>query len=273
MFQRTGGVSYKLKNLKLLRISLILIAVGLLIFLILYSRGAISIADNFFRGFRAATYSKLSFIGTFVSEIKKNKALIEENIQLQEEIDGLLARLAWEEDLKEQNDFLRQALGLSVISGRLSTDAGIFSNHFTPEGHYILINKGAENSIKKGDIVISSSGALVGIVDEVFNNYSRVASVMSKDFKATIQVMSKDISGIAQGAMEEGINLDFISQNDEIAEGDIVSTSGNDIFPAGLIVGKVIKVGDTDGGLFKDVVVEPVIKQVNLSQVLVLTKD
>ena len=92
------------------------------------------------------------------------------------------------------------------------------------------------------------------------------------NFKATITILAKNISGIAHGAMTEGLYLDFISQNDEIREDDTVITSGNDIFPPGLIIGKVVKIDPGSGGLFKQVKVHPLSEDLNISRVLVITK-
>lgn len=260
------------KNLKLLRISIILIAVGLLVFLILYSRNTLVKANGFLQGARISAYSKLSFIGSFISEVGGINTLTRENLKLREENQDLLARLAFQEDLKGQNERMREAMGLPAISGRNLLDAGVFNLGSDPGGHHLLINKGAKDSLKKDDVVISASGVLIGIVDEPFENYSRINTVMSIVFKATIKVLSKDISGIAKGAVENGIYLDFISQNDEISEGDTIVTSGNDIFPAGLIIGKVSRVSADSGSLFKTVIVEPAFNDINLGRVLVILK-
>lgn len=259
-------------NLKFLRIAIIFIAAGLLVFFIFYSRTTIFKAGRGFQTIRTGTYSKLSFIGSFLSEIKRNKTLIEENYRLEEENRKLLARLAIQEELKEQNDFLREALDLKAAEPYKMTDANVFNIQSDPEGNYLLINKGTDEGIKKDDVVVTSSGVLIGLVGSVFENYSKVNSVIHGNFKATISVLPGNIPGIARGAMEEGIILDFISQNDEINENDLVVTSGNDIIPAGLILGKITRISADDGNLFKNVRVAPMFKDLNISNILIINK-
>jgi len=230
-----------------------------------------SVVNYFLQETRVAVYSKLSFIGSFISEVKGIKSLTEENIRLKEDRQAILSNLASQERLKEENIFLRELLGLKIQEMKPLV-VGIFNSESTPRGSNLLINKGQIDGVKKDDVVISSSGVLIGVVDNVAEDYSRVILVTNLDFKTTIKIISKKTSGIAIGSMAKGIYLDFISESDEVVEGDTVVTTGNDLFPPNLIVGKVVQVSSGNGGLFKNVRVEPAIEEINLSQALVLLK-
>jgi rod shape-determining protein MreC len=257
---------------KLLIFFLIVAAAGLLVFLVPYAKPALSSTNIFLINVRTSIYSRLSFTGSIVSEIRKTKTLIDDNLILKEENESLLSRLALQEELSKQNDFLREALKLNSLAGRKITDAGVYNLQFTPEGYYLLVNKGETANISRDDIVITSSGILIGTIDEIHKNYSRVSTVMNSGFKATIKVLDKNITGIAVGAMGNGVSLDYISQNDDVTEGDTVVTSGNDIFPAGLIIGKIIMVKNENGSLFKEVRTDPMLKRINLERVLILSQ-
>lgn len=257
---------------KLIRIIAILIAAGLLVFLLIYLRNTAYLANSFIQKSRTIIYSRLSFVGNFLSEIKKIKNLTLENIKLKEENHNLLSLLSEQSELKEQNIFLREAINLPMLSGRRLIDAGIFNTQFTPNGYHVLINKGADDGIKKGDIIISSGGILIGIVDQTASSYSKASTVSNLDFKATIETLFKGITGIATGSLGDGIYLDFIYQNDEITEGDIVITSGSDNFPPGLILGKVVRIKSENGSLFKIVQVKPIMNELDLSRVLIISQ-
>ena len=259
-----------MKNKKLLSLITIFLAAGLLVFLVYFARTAVDRVSLFLQEARVLTYAKLSFIGNFVSTLNGIAALTGENIELKEENKNLLSLLASQAELEEENYFLREALNLPTLEERKLHEAEIFDFQFTPDGYSLFINKGESDGIEKGLIVITSSGILVGAVDEVFKNYSRVVTVTNLKFKVTIKILLKNISGIANGASKEGVFLDFISQNDEVIEGDMVVTSGTDIFPPGLIVGKISRVSSNSGNLFKDVKVEPTMTEVNLSRVLII---
>src|SRR3989338_9678770 len=261
-----------MENRKLWRPIIYFLAVGLLIFLLIYLRSAGNAINYFLQETRVVIYSKLSFVGNFISEIKTIKSLTEENIRLKEERQALLVDLAGQEILTEENIFLRESLGLSITPEQRSLVVGVFNLESTPRGHNLLINKGQIDGVKKDDVVISSSGVLIGFIDDISDNHSRIVMVTNLDFKTTIKIISKNTFGIATGAMGDGIHLDFISENDDAVEGDIVVTTGNDTFPPGLIVGKVIEVSSSNDGLFKNVKVKPAVEEINLSRALVLLK-
>lgn len=255
------------------KLNLFLIAaVGLLVFLFTYLRPASNVVNHFLQETRVVTYSKLGFIGSFISGIKSIKALTEENIRLKEEKQSFIANLADRERLIEENSFLRESLGLKITQEMRSLVVGVFNLESTPRGHSLLINKGQKDGVKKDDVVISSFGVLIGIVEHPFENYSKVITVTNLNFKTTIKIVSKNISGIAIGSMAGGIYLDFISENDDVVEGDMVVTTGNDILPPGLVVGRVIQVSSSSGSLFKNIRVRPAIEEINLSQALVLLR-
>lgn len=261
-----------MKNGKLWKPTIYLLAVGLLIFLFMYLRPVGSVFNNFLQETRVALYSKLSFVSSFISEVKRVKSLTEENIRLKEEKQSLLSELAGHETLEEENVFLRESLGLKITQKMRPLVVGVFNLESTPRGHYLLINKGQKDGVKKDDVVISSSGILIGVVDAIFENYSRVVTVTNLSFKTTIKVLSKNTSGIATGAMGDGIYLDFISDKDDVVEGDIVVTTGNDTFPSDLIVGKVVQVSLSSDGIFKNVRVKPTMEEINLSRALLLLR-
>lgn len=250
----------------------LIVAVGLLVFLFVYLRPFGSVVSHFLQETRVVVYSKLSFIGNFISEINRARTLTEENMSLKQERQNLLGNLAGLETLTEENIFLRELLGLEITRETRSLVVGVFNLESTPRGHYLLINKGHKDGVKKDDVVISSSGVLIGILDDISENYSRVITVTSLSFKTTIKIISKNISGIARGGMAEGIYLDFISEYDDVVEGDTVVTTGNDTFPPDLIVGQIVRVSSSNDGIFKSIKVKPAIEEINLSRAVVLSR-
>lgn len=250
----------------------LIVAVSLLIFLFTYLWPASNALHYFLQETRVAAYSKLSFIGNFISEIKSLKNLTKENIILKEEKRGLLTGLAGLQTLKEENIFLRESLRLKITQEIQPLVVGVFNLESTPRGHNLLINKGQKDGVKKDEVVISSSGVLIGVVDAIFDNYSRVVIVTNLNFKTTIKILSRNTSGIATGAMGDGIYLDFISEKDDVVEGDIVVTTGNDIFPPDLIVGRVVKVSLSNDGIFKNVRVKPAMEETGLNRAILLLR-
>ncbi|OGN00573.1 MAG: rod shape-determining protein MreC [Candidatus Yanofskybacteria bacterium RIFCSPHIGHO2_02_FULL_41_29] len=214
----------------------------------------------------------MSNIGFFISKLNTIGNLTKANILLEEEVLKLRSDLAALNELKEENVFLREVLGLDRIIGRDIIDAKTFNLQFTPEGHYMLVNEGLRAGIKNGSIVVSSSGVLIGRIIEVSDNFSRVALITNLDFKVTVRLLHGKTAGISKGLLNDGLFLDFIAQDDEIESGDVLVTSGNDIFPAGLIVGTVDNVSSDTGNVFKSVTAKAELNDINISRVLIVNR-
>lgn len=259
-----------MKNEKLFRLTFYFLAVGLLVFLIIFNNLRLSFDIGFIKNTRIYSFSKLSIFGSFVSELKTIKNLTEENIALKDENNILLSQIAVRSELENENEFLRSVLGLPLTYSHELVDAKVFNLQFTPEGHSLLIDIGSKNGIKPGDVVISSSMVLVGRVAGTDTNVSRVELITNPDFKITVRLSGSDITGIARGVMSDGILLDFISQDDDVNPGHTAVTNGNDLFPPGLIIGRVERVGQNDGGLFKKVFVKPEFQNTDISRVIIL---
>lgn len=255
-----------------IKLGLIFIAAGLLIFLIVVGVISSNIPGRlkFIQDARAVLFSQISVARIFVSELGTIRNLSRDNAVLREEIRKLQSQLAIHSELKEQNKFLREALGLEYRPEFEFIDAKTFNLQFTPEGHYMLLNKGADSGIEKGSPVISPAGVLIGQVADADSNFSKVILVSDPDFKTTVRLINNNTSGISRGSLGEGILLDFISQNDPAENGDIVVTSGNDFLPAGLLVGSVSRIEADSGDLFKKVWVKPEFENINISRVLII---
>lgn len=259
--------NFKKRNL----VPVILVA-GLFVFFIFLARPYIFKHYQLIGIIRINIFSKVNRFASFISKMDRIRDLTEENLALEDKNRKLLSELAVYVDLDSQNSFLRESLGLNLPIEYSLIEARTFDMQFSPEGHFMLINKGRTDNIKEGDIVISSSGVLIGRVNSIYESFSRVALITNSDLKITIKLLNKDIIAISRGMLDNGIRLDFVSQNDEISEGDVGVTNGNDEFPPGLLVGFVSKVGPNDGNLFREVLMKPEFKQMKLDRVLILDK-
>lgn len=183
---------------------------------------------------------------------------------------GLQAKI---DNLENENNFLRRATRISQKVEHPIVYAGIFNINLTPIGYNVLLNKGARDGISEGDIVITAEGVLVGKVQRVMQNFSRIFFVSDLEFKVTVKVMNSDTTGITRGALNDGIYLDFIVQEDKIEEKDVLMSTGNDMFPPALIVGSVDRVETNANQMFKKVHIRPAVRDTKLGRVLVIKME
>jgi len=262
------------KNKALWRVLIFMLAAGLLVFLSFFLSNKLKIPLSYkvVQEARVYIFSHISNLGSFISKIKTIGNLVRENIELQEKNSTLISQIAANSALKEENIFLREALGLDLLNMNEVIDARAFNIQLAPDGHHMLINKGREAGIEKGDAIIASSGVLIGQVSETSDNFSKVDFVTNADNKITVRLLSNNTAGISRGSLGAGLIIDFISQNDEIAEGDIIVTSGNDNFPAGLIVGTISHISSDDGNIFKNVTAKAEFQSISIDRILVIRK-
>lgn len=136
----------------------------------------------------------------------------------------------------------------------------------------ITVNKGSADGVKENMAVVNKDG-LVGRTRNVTTHTSEVLLIL--DAQGSLGGMTKEsripgvLTGIGGGkGLLSMTNLPF---NAEIQLNDVVVTSGEGgVFPAGLLVGTVVKVGNSVDGLSKEAVIEPFCNFDSLDEVLIL---
>ncbi|OGN02907.1 MAG: hypothetical protein A3G02_00870 [Candidatus Yanofskybacteria bacterium RIFCSPLOWO2_12_FULL_44_13b] len=213
------------------------------------------------------------YIRVFGRKIFAVKDIINENISLKEKIISLQGQGAAIESLKSENNALRNALDIKKRFGSEKTiAAGIYGGNPLVEGRW-LINRGSDSGIEAGDIVVLESGVLVGRVANAHDGFSTVTAVDDVNIQVTSRVLNEKTTGLAKGLGNGSINFELIIQDDEIKEGDIVISTGDDQYPPGLIIGAVSSVGVSKTHVFKDVKIRPAFSDVRFGKVVVIGQN
>jgi rod shape-determining protein MreC len=173
--------------------------------------------------------------------------------------------------LAEENRKLREALPenrvISESSAHISYDSAgklkfeyqtanvvQFTTHL--QNNFITIDKGIKQGIKKDMAVLSPSG-IAGIVVDVSEDFALVLSVINSQFKATPMIPAanfRDGSVSWNGKDPNIIQLNGVSRFEKIQPGmDVVTSNYSVKFPAGIPIGKIVKVGKTGGSSFYDI--------------------
>jgi len=223
---------------------------------------------------RPASYlfSKLEGAGFFFRGIIGFGSIVSKNENLKKENFSLLSQLADYEDIKNENDFLRNALNISPRFNEKIVYANIYQFQLGSDGYDVLLNKGASDGIVEGDVIITETGVLIGRIKRAHDDFSLALVVNDTDFSVAVKILNSDTIGIAKGALNQGLYLDFVVQGDLIQEGDIVVSSGMDLTPPALIVGTVSHVETKVTDLFKKVKIKPAMGEMKIGRVLVIRK-
>ena len=220
--------------------------VGVSLFLMISDQAGVATIKQF-------KSSVLDVMGIFLEVGTQSTSIIRNNLDTLKQISNLkneLDRLKTENQLlsdwkhkagalASQNEALRNLhnfIPLPVadpISGRvIASSGGVFTKS-------VLINIGKINGAKIGQAVMSRV-ALIGVIVETGNNFSRVLLITDLNSQVPVRVQNTGDPGILMGDNSKMASLFFLPQNSAISEGDIVVTSGGGgVLPPDLPIGIV----------------------------------
>ncbi|MEL6811387.1 MAG: rod shape-determining protein MreC [Bacteroidota bacterium] len=181
-------------------------------------------------------------------------------------------------DLKEQNELLTQEnnrLRTLIENGGRMTPAGIIdstlldsnytfvtatviNNTYSKTKNHLTLDKGSNDSLKVDMGVISPLG-VVGIVNSVSGNYASVQSVLNTNSQVVAKFKKSDHFGylVWDGLQPNIVQLTEIPRLAPVALGDTIVTHGRStIFPAGVLIGKVLNFDRPDGNDYYKINVE-----------------
>jgi rod shape-determining protein MreC len=196
-----------------------------------------------------------------------------QNEILPEQVQKLSADLAVAEKDKDENQFLRDALGFQTESQRPLVPAEIIG--FDPQGvdQEVTLNRGSNQGVVQGAAVVTPGNVLVGVVSKTFDNTSQLDLLTASGVVVNAEDVSGGATGVARGEHGLGLILDLVSQNDIIQSGDRVTTSGlGGQFPKNLLIGQVGKILSSQSELFQRASILPATDFHSLRFVFVIKK-
>jgi rod shape-determining protein MreC len=149
--------------------------------------------------------------------------------------------------------------------------AAVIGRDPSPFLHYIIINRGSNDDIRRGMPVVTNQG-LVGRIDAVIADAARVQLITDPGSSVNVYLQKADTSAVLLGSVTGDVSLDMISQNVTIQPDDLILTSGlGGGYPPDLIIGKVVTLRSLEFQLFQQATVQPAVDFSRLDIVLVIT--
>lgn len=176
-----------------------------------------------------------------------NEDLLDRNMLLEQQITNLENAL---------RDCQVDSVAVNSIRNIDNTDYQIFKAHVIQNSlnqadNYITLDKGTSSGIRPEMGVVDGSG-VVGIVYKTSPNYSLVISVLNSKSSISCKIVGSEYFGYLK--WEHGDSryayLKDLPRHAEFNLGDTVVTSGySTVFPAGVMVGTVDDMSDSNDGL------------------------
>jgi rod shape-determining protein MreC len=194
-----------------------------------------------------------------------------ENRQLKDQIEQMrLEQVRLNEDavqahrlqalLAFKEQFISKTVAAQVI-GASGSDAS----------RMLTIDKGEDQGLKRDMAVITADG-IVGKVLQVYPSVSQVLLINDQTSGVGTILEKSRLQGFLKGTATGEVALEGVMSDEQVVPGENVLTSGGDqIFPKGLPVGTVARVG-SGKDLFLNIRIKPAVNLSKLEEVLVVVE-
>ena len=226
--------------------------------------------------FRSAATAISETVSDFFTATRDGEKLMMENAELEQELDELREKFVDYEKTKEENEEYKKYLGLKDANPDFQfAPATVISRDPADPYKGFTINKGTLAGVSAYDPVITDAG-LVGYISEAGLTTSRVTTLLSAELTCGALNNRTNDSGVIRGEIElaaEGkTKLINLSRSCSVAVGDYVVTSGEGVFPEGLLIGSIVSIGNDryNTSIYADI--KPFVDPDTIKKVMVITE-
>jgi rod shape-determining protein MreC len=206
---------------------------------------------------------------------KKYVFLVEthsQNIELKKNIEDLKQQVLSLEQLKTENDRLKNLMNMPDVVQGPRIAAKIVGQDSTSESVSFVLNAGKEHGLLPKMPVVTAEG-VVGTVSRVFQGYSTVTAIVDPSHDIDGVILRTRSRFIVEGKARSGLTgrLKYLDRSEDVKVGDEVVTSGIDgVFPKGMLIGHVIYVKRPKFGVSQEAELRTSVDFGKLEEVLVI---
>ena len=215
--------------------------------------------------------SRYLAIRDFLTAPRDVTRLSQLNAQLEAEVARLQSQII---ELQQENSEL-EILSALLDFARTHAEneyitAAVIGRDISPFLHYIIINRGSDDGLRRGMPVVSSQG-LVGRVAAVTAGGARVQLITDPDTAINVRIQPSGAEALLQGSITGDLTVEAIPQDANLQNGDLVLTSGlGGNYPPDILIGQISGVRQRPVELFQSATIEPVVDFSLLEIVLVI---
>jgi rod shape-determining protein MreC len=218
---------------------------------------------------------EISSIATTIAEID---SLRQENAALRSENDLLDADSRSAAELKRENELLTALLQLRNGLQYETRAATVIARESSEARRALVIDRGTDDGLAVGQVVIGAGGALVGRIAEVGSGIAHVVLISDATSTVTGQLLTSANTGKVIGQLGGALVMTDVDSAAEVTIGEEVFTAGIELglgirspYPKGLLIGRVIDVTRDPNEVVQTVFLQPAAPLDRLEFLLVIT--
>jgi len=201
------------------------------------------------RPFQGALATAADGISNVVSAVSEIDQLRVDNATLRDANERLRNENARLQATKKENDDLTALFQLKSGFDHETVATRVIGRELVETRRVVTVDKGTDDGIEQGDVVVVQGGALVGRVTDVGPNFAKVTLISDGSSTVVGQLLSSGATGEIVGQAGSVLVMRNIDSAVQVGTDDEVFTAGIEVnggirspYPKGLVVGTVVDV-------------------------------
>jgi rod shape-determining protein MreC len=203
----------------------------------------------------------------------QNEQLKQQNLTLQEELDrmGGISRL--------NDDWTKITTAAAGLPYQTTPVRVIVRDTATVQKKTLVINKGKNDGLTAGEVVIDAGGALVGRIKTTEDTVSTILLINDPSSVVIGKETKSNATGTIRGSISGDLQMTYVDVNAVLTKDEPIVTAGealpgtNDVspFPPGLLIGRIESVSSDPNAVVQSAVIIPSAHLTDATFLLVIT--
>ena len=231
-----------------------------------------------FKPFQVAIGGVARDVSSIAATIAEIDRLRQKNAELQADNERLEAENRAAAELRRENEQLTSLLQLRNGLQYQTLAVSVIARESSEARRAVVIDRGSDDRLEVGQVVISAGGALAGRIAEVGPNFAHVVLISDSTSTVIGQLLSSSKTGKVLGQLGGALVMLDVDAAAEVAIGEEVFTAGIELnggnrspYPKGLLIGRVVDVTRDPNEVVQTVFLEPASPLDRLEFLLVIT--
>ena len=231
-----------------------------------------------FKPFQQTVSDAAQTVGSVVAAINDIDTLRQDNADLKAENDRLRAENAHLDEIQRENDQLTALLEVKTGSTFHTIAASVIGREQPEIGRIVTIDRGTNDGLSVGDVVIAAGGALAGRVTDASPGTAHVTLINDPSSTVTGMVDTTRATGDVSGQLGGVLAMQNIESTERVSIGDQVVTAGIELghgirspYPKGLLIGQVVDVQRDANAIIQTAFLQPTADLDKVEYLLVIT--